>query len=55
MHLIKYKNFLVSSRKIETLLQSHPAVSEIVVVSVPHSADGQHPMAYVKKKYGVEV
>jgi len=37
------------------LLQSHPAVFDVVVISVPHKVDGQHPRAYVKKNFETEV
>lgn len=54
-HLIKCKRFHISPLKIEAVLQSHPAVSEVIVRSVEATCDGQHPIAYVKKKTGVEV
>ncbi|XP_011706245.1 PREDICTED: uncharacterized protein LOC105461445 [Wasmannia auropunctata] len=53
--LIKYKTFYVSPTIIENLLLRHPAVSEVVVRSVPNSADRQHPVAYVKRICGAEV
>lgn len=55
MRLIKYKNFIVSPRKIEELLQRHWAVSDVVVISVSHTVDEQYPRAYVKKNRGAEV
>ncbi|KAG5317618.1 LUCI monooxygenase, partial [Pseudoatta argentina] len=53
--LIKYRTFHLSSAKIENTLLQHSAVSEVAVLSVPHSANGQHPVAYVKKECGAEV
>lgn len=54
-NLIKYKLFTILPSKIENSLRCHPAVSEVVVRSVRHNNDGEHPMAYVKKKYGAKV
>ncbi|XP_018365200.1 PREDICTED: uncharacterized protein LOC108762626 [Trachymyrmex cornetzi] len=53
--LIKYRVFHLSPTKIENTLLRHPAVSEVVVRSVPHPINGQHPVAYVKKECGAEV
>ncbi|XP_018051565.1 PREDICTED: uncharacterized protein LOC108689343 [Atta colombica] len=53
--LIKYRVFHLSPIRIENTLLQHPAVSEVVVRSVPHITNGQHPVAYVKKKCGEEV
>ncbi|KYM94752.1 Luciferin 4-monooxygenase [Cyphomyrmex costatus] len=53
--LIKYKIFYLSPTRIENTLLQHPAVSEVVVRSVPHSNNGQHPVAYVKKKFETQV
>ncbi|XP_018404397.1 PREDICTED: uncharacterized protein LOC108781032 [Cyphomyrmex costatus] len=53
--LIKYRIYYLSSTKIENTLLQHPAVSEVVVRSVPHRINGQHPVAYVKTKFETEV
>jgi len=54
-HLIKYNRSYISPAKIENLLQYHPAVSEVVVRSVPDHANGELPIAYVKKKCEAKV
>ncbi|XP_011056380.1 PREDICTED: luciferin 4-monooxygenase-like [Acromyrmex echinatior] len=53
--LIKYRIFYLSPAKIENTLLQHSAVSEVTVRSVPHIINGQHPVAYVKKKHGAKV
>jgi len=53
--LIKYRIFYLSPTRIENILLQHPAVSEVVVRSIPHTTNGQHPVAYVKKECGAEV
>ncbi|XP_012056869.1 PREDICTED: luciferin 4-monooxygenase-like [Atta cephalotes] len=53
--LIKYRIFYLSPTRIENTLLQHPAVSEVVVRSIPHTTNGQHPIAYVKKECGAEV
>ncbi|XP_018365199.1 PREDICTED: luciferin 4-monooxygenase-like [Trachymyrmex cornetzi] len=53
--LIKYRTYHLSPTRIENTLLQHPAVSEVVVLSVPHLTDGQHPVAYVKKECGAEL
>lgn len=53
--LIKYRKFLLSPTIIENMLLQHPVVSEVSVGSVPSTIDGHHPIAYVKKKCGLEV
>lgn len=53
-HIIKYQTFCLSSREIETVLEKHPAVAEVIVSSVRHSS-GEYPIAYVKKEEGMEV
>lgn len=47
--LIKYRGHHVSPNEIENLLQSHPAVLEVAVVSIPHPIDDEHPVAFVSK------
>lgn len=54
-HLIKYKTHDISPLRIETVLQRHPAVSEVIVRFVLDPSDGQHPKAYVKIKNEVKV
>jgi len=53
--LIKYRVFHLSPIRIENTLLQHPAVSEVIVRSIPNTTNGQHPIAYVKKKCGAEV
>jgi len=54
-HLIKYGRFYISPVRIENVLLRHPAVSEVVVRSVPSRVNGQHPIAFVKKQCEAKV
>lgn len=47
--LIKYKGFQVSPSEIESLLLSHPAVSDAAVVGKPDPDAGELPVAFVVK------
>lgn len=53
--LIKHGIFYLAPTKIENMLLKHPAVSEVVVLSVPCSTNGQNPIAYIKTEIGVKV
>ncbi|XP_012526208.1 4-coumarate--CoA ligase 1 [Monomorium pharaonis] len=53
--LIKYRGFQVSPGEIENVLLSHPAVSEVAVVGVPHAIDDEHPLAFINKQPGAKV
>lgn len=53
--LIKFQGVHVAPTEIEGLLQSHPAVLEVAVVSRPHPLDCEHPMAFVSKIPNKEV
>lgn len=44
---ILFRSINVSPAEIETVLQSHPAVFEAMVIGMPHEIDEQHPMAIV--------
>ncbi len=45
----------VYPRDVENLLQRHPAVADVAVVSAPHPLKGAAPVAFVVRKSGVEV
>ncbi|XP_017787848.1 PREDICTED: 4-coumarate--CoA ligase 1-like [Habropoda laboriosa] len=47
--IIKYRGQQITPNVIENLLQSHPAVLEVAVVSIPHPTDDEHPIAFVSK------
>ena len=47
--LIKFQGFQIAPTEIEGVLQSHPAVLEVAVVSIPHPLDCEHPVAFVSK------
>ncbi|XP_003704786.1 luciferin 4-monooxygenase [Megachile rotundata] len=53
--LIKFQGYHVIPTEIESLLQSHPAVLEVAVVSIPHPIDCEHPVAFVSKIPNKEV
>jgi long-chain acyl-CoA synthetase len=46
--------FNVYPREVEEVLMSHPAVSLVAVVGVPHESHGEEIKAFVIKKDGVE-
>ncbi|XP_034947538.1 LOW QUALITY PROTEIN: 4-coumarate--CoA ligase 1-like [Chelonus insularis] len=53
--LIKYRLHHVPPTAIESVLQAHPAVSEVAVVAKPSHNDVELPMAFITKLPGVEV
>lgn len=53
--LIKYRGYQISPREIENVLISHPAVSEVVVIGIPHAIDDEHPLAFIVKQPGAKV
>ncbi|GAV92839.1 AMP-binding domain-containing protein/DUF4009 domain-containing protein, partial [Cephalotus follicularis] len=48
--LIKYKGHQVPPAELESLLLTHPEISDAAVIPFPDEEDGQHPMAYVVRK-----
>ena len=53
--IIKYRGQQITPSVIEDLLQTHPAVLEVAVVSIPHPTDDEHPVAFVSKVHNREV
>ncbi|XP_076649557.1 luciferin 4-monooxygenase-like [Halictus rubicundus] len=53
--IIKYRGHQIVPTAIENLLQTHPAVFEVGVVSIPHPTDDEHPVAFVSKRPDKEV
>ncbi|XP_076669257.1 uncharacterized protein LOC143369328 [Andrena cerasifolii] len=53
--IIKYRGQQITPSLIEDLLQTHPAVLEVSVVSIPHLTDDEHPVAFVSKVHNREV
>ncbi|XP_076297963.1 uncharacterized protein LOC143217491 isoform X2 [Lasioglossum baleicum] len=53
--IIKYRGHQIVPTEIEDLLLTHPAVSEVGVVSIPHPTDDEHPIAFVSKRPDREV
>lgn len=53
--IIKYRGQQLTPSVIEDLLQTHPAVLEVAVVSIPHPTDDEHPVAFVSKVHNREV
>ncbi|XP_018313883.1 linear gramicidin synthase subunit D [Mycetomoellerius zeteki] len=52
---ILFRAINVVPMEIETVLQTHPAVFEVVVIGMPHEIDEQHPMAVVSIRPGKTV
>ncbi|XP_045473075.1 luciferin 4-monooxygenase-like isoform X2 [Harmonia axyridis] len=52
--LIKYRGWHVPPIIPENALMAHPAVARAVVVGIPHSEDGEHPMGLIILKDGVD-
>nr|XP_012222073.1 PREDICTED: luciferin 4-monooxygenase-like [Linepithema humile] len=52
---IIFRSINVSPAEIETVLYTHPAVFQAVVIGKPHEIDGQHPMAAVSLMPGKTV
>ncbi|KAJ7966941.1 4-coumarate-CoA ligase [Quillaja saponaria] len=50
--LIKYKGYQVPPAELESLLLTHPAISDAAVIPFPDKEVGQFPMAYVVRKDG---
>ncbi|XVE94447.1 hypothetical protein REPUB_Repub02eG0009300 [Reevesia pubescens] len=53
--LIKYKGFQVPPAELESLLLSHPEISDAAVIPFPDEEVGQYPMAYVVRKTGCNI
>ncbi|XP_076225342.1 uncharacterized protein LOC116424392 isoform X2 [Nomia melanderi] len=45
--IIKFRGYQIAPTQIENLLQLHPSVLEVAVVSIPHPTDDEHPIAFV--------
>ncbi|KAG5307095.1 LUCI monooxygenase, partial [Acromyrmex insinuator] len=45
----------IDKDEIENVLISHPAVSEVVVIGIPHAIDDEHPLAFIIKQPGAKV
>jgi acyl-CoA synthetase (AMP-forming)/AMP-acid ligase II len=45
--LIKYKGYQVAPAELEALLLTHPSVTDVAVVPMPHEAGGEAPKAFV--------
>ncbi|KAK4873445.1 hypothetical protein RN001_015474 [Aquatica leii] len=48
--MFKYRCFRIIPSTIQTVILSHPAVSDAIVVGIPHETDGEHPMGIVVLK-----
>ena len=47
--------FNVYPQEVEATLHAHPAIAQAIVVGMPHPVNGEVPMAYVKKREGMQV
>ncbi|XP_045473077.1 luciferin 4-monooxygenase-like [Harmonia axyridis] len=52
--LIKYRLWHVPPIILENVLMAHPVVARAVVVGIPHSDDGEHPMGLIILKEGID-
>lgn len=50
--MLKYKGWQLQPTAIENVILQHPAVQNAVVVGLPHSIDGDYPLAFVILKSG---
>ncbi|XP_049791440.1 probable 4-coumarate--CoA ligase 1 [Schistocerca nitens] len=53
--LIKFQGIHVSPSEIESVLVSHPAVADAVVLGKPHPTDTEHPTGFVVLRPGASV
>lgn len=53
--VIKYQGFQVTPAEIESILISHQAVKEAIVVGAPDEIDGERPKAYVVLKENASI
>lgn len=52
--IIKYKGYQISPAELESLLCSHPAVTEAAVIGIPHDLGGEAPKAFVVTREVIE-
>ena len=45
--LIKYKGYQVAPAELEALLLTHPQVTDVAVVAMPHASGGEAPKAFI--------
>ena len=50
--LIKYKGFQVAPAELESIIITHPSVSDAAVIGIPDIESGEKPKAFVKLKQG---
>ncbi|XP_050517593.1 uncharacterized protein LOC126892163 [Diabrotica virgifera virgifera] len=48
--MIKYKGFQIAPAMLEQLIMTHSSVAQVVIIGIPHDADGDHPMAVIVPK-----
>lgn len=53
--LIKYNGFQVAPAELESLLLTHPQISDVAVVGIPHPAAGEIPKAFIVVDGSIDV
>lgn len=53
--LIKFKGFQVPPAEIETILLTHPKISDAAVIGVPDDLAGELPLGFVVKQTGIDL
>ena len=48
--LIKVKGFQVAPAELEAILLTHPKISDVAVVGIPHERLGEAPKAFIVRK-----
>uniref|UniRef100_A0A6P7GFQ1 4-coumarate--CoA ligase-like 7 n=1 Tax=Diabrotica virgifera virgifera TaxID=50390 RepID=A0A6P7GFQ1_DIAVI len=48
--MLKYKGFQIAPAMLEQLIMTHSSVAQVVIIGIPHDADGDHPMAVIVPK-----
>ncbi|CAH1285914.1 unnamed protein product, partial [Diabrotica balteata] len=48
--MIKYKGWHIAPAMLEQVIMTHPLVAQVVIIGIPHDADGDHPMAVIVPK-----
>ncbi|XP_015591659.1 luciferin 4-monooxygenase [Cephus cinctus] len=53
--MIKYRGNQIAPAEIENIIRRHPGVKDCVVVGKPHKVDGEHPVAFIVRREGIQV
>lgn len=50
--MFKFQSWHIVPASVEKVICQHPAVKEALVLGIPHTEDGDHPIALVRLKEG---